>query len=366
MAVRKLLIITMFDHNNYGQKLQNYAVQELVRAEGLQPFTHVQTGRKRGGGIDWKLLAAYLAAPFGRGKGTRLMEKRKRRFREFVRENIAVAELSWEQLARSNGADYDVYLTGSDQVWNNFNGDRQVLQRNFLRFAPRQKRVCFAPSFGFEGDPQMFREDYVQGIEGFDMLSCRERAGCDIIRRLTGREAELLCDPSMMLPVERWDAFARVPGVALPKRYVVSFFLGAAPRGVPERIERYAGERGLRVVKLRHVDQPQYYDTTPDEFVYILRGAERVFTNSFHACVFSILYHRNLTVFRRGGGEAESNMFSRIETLLDTFGLEGCMDAERMDEPVDYSGVDAILARQREKGVSYLHAALERALAGQS
>src|SRR5699024_7327637 len=102
--------------------------------------------------------------------------------------------------------DYDFFVTGSDQVWNPFFTNSSSLY--FLTFAPRKKRIAYAPSFGISEVPDLLRENFTKWLSEIEHLSVREDAGADIIKQLTNRDSEVVADPTLLLTKESWLSIA--------------------------------------------------------------------------------------------------------------------------------------------------------------
>lgn len=150
-------------------------------------------------------------------------------------------------------------------------------------------------------------------------MSVREEDGQKIIRELTGRNAEILLDPTMLLPQNQWNALSKKPHKELPEHYVVCYFLGMIDKKYNKIIQDFAKKVKLPIIMLFDISYPDYYVFDPNEVLYCIKNAEYVLTDSFHGSVFSILFKKNFYVF--GRNEGKINMSSRLNTLLNTFDL---------------------------------------------
>ena len=114
-------------------------------------------------------------------------------------------------------------------------------------------------------------------------------------------------------------------------------------------IKNIANRYNLDVIYLCNNNFPEYYASGPDEFLYLIHHAKLVITDSFHACVFSILYKVPFYVFERVDDNVKMN--SRIETLLSKFKLENRLlkDYSSYDLSINYDNVDTILEKERKK-----------------
>lgn len=198
-----------------------------------------------------------------------------------------------------------------------------------------------------------------QCLSTFDAISVREEAAKRIVEENTGRtDVEVLIDPTMMLCPEDWDRVIKKPKDLTNKRYVVCYFLGTLTDEYRTAISQLAEREECTIVDLSNAES-SYYCCGPSEFVYLIKNAVYVCTDSFHASVFSILYNRPFVVFNRNG--KHNTMGSRIQTLLSTFHLEDARFTGIIDESYicrDYKEVNQIVENERQKALRFIRKAL--------
>ena len=191
-------------------------------------------------------------------------------------------------------------------------------------------------------------------------MSVREESGAGIIKELTGREAPVLIDPTLMLSKEKWLSVAQEAPARPRNQYLLTYFLGTVPRACRNQIKRIAEENDLEIVNLLDIGQTEHFLAGPGEFIDYFHSASIVVTDSFHGTVFSILMEKPFWVTDRMGNIAPIN--SRIDTLLSMFGLESRrFDQMKPDHDsfnIDYSYIPSALESEREKAVMYLREAL--------
>lgn len=383
----KFGIITLVS-DNYGNKYQNYAVEQL-----LSEYGEVETFRLDGlytappsAGIPLtqKLTPAYIrevliARPmyqydincvdrgilynniYAQRHSQELLDRKKRRsdaIADFSKDHLHISEkvLNYENTVDGFIEGYDYFICGSDQIWNPSYSTTSKLA--FCAFAP-EKTICLSPSFGVSSIPEYRKQEYAQWLKPLKSLSVRENAGQKIIRELTGRDAEILVDPTMALPIDKWNALCKKPSVQLPERYVLCYFLGRVDKSYRKRINDFAKKNGLPVVMLFDIFTPEYYMLNPAEVLYAIRNAEYVLTDSFHGTVFSILYHRNFYVFNRN--EGKSSMHSRLETLLDTFHFQDRLYTYKHQDLSEdrWNFVEEVLQKERSRTKQYLETSFQ-------
>lgn len=251
--------------------------------------------------------------------------------------------------------EYDYFVIGSDQVWNPYFAD---LEKLFLKFAPRAKRIAYAASISCPEIPSKDLQGFIDGINGMKAISVREQAGAELIEQLTGRKVEVVADPTMLVAAEKWREIARKPSwLKGDEQILTTYFLGKRPDDV---INRLADEYGLKVVNILDERVFEHYAVAPEEWLWLIDNARLMYTDSFHGTVFSILFRRPFVVAERIGDGCVNKMTSRIDTLLGKFGLEarrgtknnGYMIANPMS--MQYGDVEMVLADERAKAVGYL------------
>ena len=263
---------------------------------------------------------------------------------------------------------YDCFIVGSDQVWNtNFGSFKNSPDIYLAAFAPSSKRISYAASFGVNEINEEYLPMFQTELPKFKAVSVREQEGVHICEEL-GVNATTVLDPTMMLTAQEWDGIARNPDFVSDEPFIATYYLGGRSEKINRYIESIAGDR--RVINLEHEqvkpetkEDTAVYAAAPDEFVWLISHADCVLTDSFHASVFSILYHKPFVVYERLVNGKSSGMEGRLDTLLGTFGLEMCRgDINHPDgipPAVNWDSVEKILEEEREKSLAFLKRALE-------
>lgn len=252
--------------------------------------------------------------------------------------------------------EYDYFIAGSDQIWNPHWINGYV---EFLQFADKKKRISYSASFGVRGIPQEKRKDFSRYINGMEYISVREQAGAEIVKDLCRFDVPVLVDPTLLISKDEWSAIAERPWWLGKDRYLLVFFLGDLSEHESRECERIAKNYNLKIINLLDKNNLDCYTSSPEEFLYLIKNASIVFTDSFHATVFSIIMNTPFVNFNRKGME----MNSRIDTLLNLFGMNErrVIDGEqiRLDLfNVDFSNVEECLNIEREKSKNFLLKAL--------
>lgn len=293
-------------------------------------------------------------------KKYRVAELRGKRFINFKEKFIfSKVVMTFKELFKtpaSRWSDYDYILAGSDVVWA-YHRTINELKCFYLVWAEREKRINYAPSFGYSILPETNYEIHREGLSGFDRLSCREKEGCKIIERITGRKAQMVLDPTLLLDAEYWRAMSRKPSYPLPERYVLVYILSEFTPEYMEyvkAIQEMAG--GMPIINIYDPEIEELYVTDPAEFVYLIDHADFVCTNSFHGVAFSINLGKNFLAFGRNNGLA------KIESILKTMRLTNNVYSPSMKarpEEINYDAVNTRLNEMRESSMQYLRECLK-------
>jgi len=361
----KIGIVTLVGYSNYGNRLQNYALQQTLISLGHDcntiKFIPYKNIRKRN--IIFRYInyfrrqiikfLKHLINSF-RNKEYKVTEElRFNNFWKFSKKYINETK----EYDLSNGDDlrilnhYDYFIVGSDQVWNpNYINDPRI---SFLRFIPRPKRISYAASFGVMDLPESVKADFAKYLDDFKALSVREDRGAEIIEELLGIIVPVLPDPTLMLCKEKWLQVSNKQQNANTNKYILTYFLGKQPRKTYLIIDKIAKQNGFSVINLCSIKEKESYRNGPSEFIDLVHNCELLMTDSFHGSVFSIIFKKPFVVFDR------EDMNSRIATLLRTFHLESrhwvnISKNMNLFEMKYENIIDDILHIEQNKAIQYL------------
>lgn len=354
-------IITIYDPNpNYGNRLQNYAVQTVLSEMGLNVETisfqrDVLSGKRFLKLWLMRLSGYHLPGDLVYWKN---YPKKVQKFKEFNKKYIKSRKI--KDISDIGSADY--FVLGSDQVWNPEWYDDCELKKDmyFLTFAKPEQKVCFSPSFSVENIPAEWEPWFKKWLSTFPVLGTREDSGAKIIKDLTEREAEVTIDPTLMLSKEKWRNIAKAPQKMecedRSEKYILTYFLGGHSTEMDEILESYAGKiETENIYHMNDLNYPELYVADPSEFIYLIDHAQLVATDSFHACVFSFLFSKPFICFDRMG--TGNSMNSRMETLFKKFDLQRKYVNSGLENELlecDYENGYKALEAEREKLLTFL------------
>ena len=364
-------LITFHFAHHYGAQLQALATMRAICSLGhdceiidyrLPHTTRTNQLFKKSGSVRAMASDAHTAlhyAPF---------KRRFDRFEAFVAEEMALSPqryTSFEQL-REQPPEYDVYVAGSDQIWNPYIfSDKQFDPAFLLDFVKEGRRIAYAPSLGVPRLPEDKAAELKEFLAPFSALSVREKRGQVLLKEAAGRDARVVLDPTLLLNGEDWGKLANPNRRKGP--YILCYFVSDPGEAAPYALA-LSQKTGWPIVQLagarRKIDGARelVFDAGPREFLALFRDAAAVVTNSFHGAAFSLQFKKNFFT-SMSPKERREPTFSRIYSLLSRLGcadrIIGLDTTAPLEAEMDYDRVYARLEEARADSLAYLKAALE-------
>lgn len=331
----KAAILTWCDNNgptNYGQILQCYAMQYLVRKKGYEPIV-VQYRRKDSRDLfqhsfsNRSIIGRFLNEKYEAYYNLKVVEKgdspRIRLFKEFIKKYIPLSPPCYtKKMVEEMTKNCQILICGSDQIWNPIWFDPVW----FLDFGrPDQKRIAYAPS-GIFYETTEFVECYkkmAKLIRRLDIVSVREQIGADILKKYIKKNITVKKDPTLLLGQNHWDQVADQR--LIKGNYIFCYLVGSiSPYQLilRELKKRYDAQKIVyipsnMVEERGFVEFEKYENAGPAQFISLIKYAKAVCTDSFHGTVMAIQYNipfYNVSRIHKGT-EAFSGR-ERIENIL--------------------------------------------------
>lgn len=370
----RIAVITFFQsHDNYGQLLQCYALQQVLRGLGHRPylirygfhydFFHWMKKKNlltKSGRSETRHQLKLLIHPVKDAHDRGFDEFRKKHLVKSIRCYNSLAEL------QRNPPKAECYIAGSDQVWAQLlsDDDNRVF---FLDFGHETvKRVSYAPSFAVKDYPDDLKGKLAEQLSRFDSISVRECSGVRICQEL-GFKATLVLDPTLLLVANHYKKLVEKPKSA---HYCFVYHVNvlSSEELYWNRFSEYNNKKGLLSVasfanpkygeNMEFLEDAQYVYPTIESWLGLIEGAEYVLTSSFHGVVFSLLFHKPFVVCLRKESQFAGN--DRVVTLLEGVGLTDRimrLDAkaeEMVSNPIDWERVDTFLNQCRNESMAFL------------
>lgn len=377
-------MLTMQRSLNYGAVLQAYALQQSICRFGfhceildlLRPVHKGYRSSPRSAPLPPYCNTSGISRPSKKlqikGHVRRLLDmlidqRRRQRFRQFDKEYLTYSRNSFQCVddLYSASLDYDAYVTGSDQVWNpTYPYSPEPYFLTFVRFGI--KRIAYAPSFGVSQLDAGVHDQYRAWLNGIYRLSVRERHGAAIIKELTGRQAEVVLDPTLLLTESDWRMMAKNPKTREP--YIFCYQLGEIP-GIMTLCRHLQSQTGFHIYRLgNHVRYPVLgvngiVNAGPQEFLGWIKNAAVVVTDSFHGTVLSVNMRKPFYIIP-GPVRGRNSRNSRLESMLEILDLKERLWTPDLPLPsalnlnFDYSNSERLLLSERVKSLRFLRDAI--------
>jgi len=306
---------------NYGSALQAYALQKKVESLGfdaeLVDYYYPNQFHCAGQNVAYfpprkmsRLLTLYLMGKIllllglKRQKAKEAIQRYElqKSFRKFYNKCFKLSRYFGDvESLKQDCPSYDIYMTGSDQVWNPrfIVGDDNFL----LGFAPEDKpKVSYASSFSSRRIDSNSEDLYRSLLNRYSFISVREKSGVDIVGELTGKNADVVCDPTLLLNKEEWLDLCPLKSLMKDKfllLYIQSYSYDPYPN-IVTFTRKLAEKMGLKVAVLMglkegsEIEGATYFETVgPLEFLQLFRDASFVVTTSFHGTAFALNFQKD-------------------------------------------------------------------------
>ena len=371
-------IITLLS-DNYGAVLQAYALAKAVENNGVQPeIIHYNDKNRITYGMSTKRKVLHLGRKgityllTGNGKHNKL-----ERFRRTHLPLSSHRYTTHTELA-ANPPSYDVYMAGSDQIWN---PDLFVFDYSyFLPFAPEgAKKISYASSFGKASFAGKYATKCGKMLREFRHVSVRETSGVPIVKMLCGKDATVCLDPTFLLTKEQWmPLIENYQGKYKDKRYIVMYVMPgdtAVTDAMEQTAQILSARTGCPIIRLGQHElellKRSRKECDPacglEAFLYLFANAEHVVTNSFHGTAVSLIFEKRVYVPINSKLEGNKTLHERIKSLV------GLLDIPEIFLPCDGISEDTVptvwpyedrayaarLQQEREKSLTYLRKSLE-------
>ncbi|WP_197017721.1 polysaccharide pyruvyl transferase family protein [Tenacibaculum sp. 47A_GOM-205m] len=320
----KIKTITCHEVYNHGASLQEYALLQFLNTKGHQSEAlHYKPEYLSGHFKLWTvsnpkfnlpiLKQAYLLAKLPQ----RLKNlARKKKFDEFAKRYIPTDSVLYKTNhdLKQNLPDADVFICGSDQIWNSFfqNGKDPAF---YLNFVPNTKlKIAYAASFAIDELEEDIKPLVKENVSRLDAVGVREISGVRILKDLGLTNAVQVLDPVFLLDRAHWNKFMS----PIKEDYIFVYDFDSNPtiKEVALCLKKLNGWKIYSVNQnIDYADKVYWYDG-PEKFLSLVSQSQMNITNSFHSTAFSIIFEKQLVVVNR-----EEKINTRMRDLLSLFNL---------------------------------------------
>ncbi len=367
----KINVITLHRARNYGSLLQTLATQNILESKGYEteiidyyPERYTSFGllkRLKNKSPKFKknpifLLAARIIISFS-------YIKKKLVFDKFLKKYINMTPVTYrtEDDLLKNCPDGDAYCTGSDQVWNS-HWNEGIDSPLYLSFVPE---TCYKFSYAASIGKTNLHDDEIKMIKPYfkqyNHITVREKDGVDIMSSMGIDDVLQVLDPTLLFKADIWNKYTS--DRFKDKKYIVTYNLHHDKR-IDDYAEKIAQKYGLKVYNISY----NWHDIirkgslkwcpTVEEFLGLIRDAQYVVADSFHATVFSLVFEKKFMIIYPE--EASSRLRSILDLLnLQCRGKDEMPEIEDIEADIEYENVNEILDRERQKVNNYLDNVLD-------
>lgn len=366
-------VLTLPLHNNFGGILQAYALQKVLKKQGHKS-TLIDLQRYVSIGPWYKRYPIYIKRGINRyilGKDiivkadveqNRVPKTIAKYTEPFIEKHIR--RVYTKDFSNIREKDFNVLIVGSDQIWRPKYFYSKI-ENAYLDFAKewKIKRITYAASFGTE--EWEYTEEQTNNcatlLKKFNAVSVRESSAVQLCNDNFGVKAEHVLDPTMLLCKEDYIKLFKDYNTAQSDGNLFCYILdeGEEKKSI---IDFIAKEKGLKPFyvnsRYEELDAPleERIQQPVEKWLRAFYDAEFVITDSFHACVFSIIFNKPFIVY----GNRERGL-ARFKSLLSIFGLEERIVSTKeesikaISEPIDWERVNEVHRQWKEKSMSFLN-----------
>lgn len=384
--MNKIGIITLYYKNdNYGGVAQAYALNKYLSNLGLNSELITYKKEKNNLKLTTKNKSARIILKRARKKIINMilkepiekicnkkyeieLQKRKEKLENF-RNNIKHSELYDIRNIRQIEGKYDYYVTGSDQTWNPGCVD-DAFVFNFLN--ENDKIISYASSVAVEEFSENYKNFMTNALKKYNYISVREEKSKEKLQEITAKNIEWVVDPTMLIDKKEWNQLSNKR--VIKEKYIFSYILGDSIKQ-RNKVKKFAKKMGLKLVTIPFIKNGcnfkykiedfkygdyQMIDISFEDFLSLIKYAEYVITDSFHAVSFSYIFEKDFFVINRSSVISTN---SRIESILKIFQLEDRLikhgEIPMDTKTIDYSRVNENSKYMINKSKEFLNKALE-------
>ena len=347
------ILINTFTTNNLGQRLQNYALQEVLKKYGQVYTLYHKVGERRDGIEKFLAKCKHFV---GNNILTLLSCKRtarKKNFKHFDKKITFESKIDASNELKINEY-YDYIVFGSDQIWNS---EFSPIKLYLYSQIDKEKKIAYAASVGKSTLTELDKHLFEKNLDNFKAVSVREKTAENLLQPLTHNKIQTLLDPTFLLSSTDWQKVERAPKIKPSKRYIFLYMLGNISSRYREFINNISKKYDLEIVDV-FSKKSKYSSCGPAEFLYLIRNSSIVMADSFHAIVFSIINRRPFIHLEREDNVI--SMSSRMENLERIFNTKfSTLDDVNIDDENDLfsfklQNVDKLLEVEQRKAHEFL------------
>lgn len=367
---KKIGIVTWKGWGNFGTSLQSYALHKKLENLGYNAYfiDYFPSNLNLRYSLRFVIKRIYSIL------GIDIFRNRRRLnykcFRKFNQEYYNTVYIYNNQVYQQLLNSTDVFVTGSDQIWNAWHEYNPFY---FLNFVIKQKKVAYASSMGTSNFPDKYVLEISKHLSQFQHIGVREKSSVNYLNTLLNRNDIInVLDPTFLLTPIEWSELSQETccSISLKSPYIFCYLIGQNENYIKQLEIIQTKTRIERIIIIPAAENPDFVvhnaevanNIGPKEFIWLLMNAAYVCTDSFHATALSINFSKDFVEFLRFTDKDPKSQNSRIYDLLEHYALSYKLYSSTDDrwlKTVDYSKVNQILSADREASLKYLINSIE-------
>ena len=352
--MNKIGIFTLQDDDNFGNRLQNYALQKVLKKLQCEVYSFKNYRRTNFSNSYFKnrlllfLLKLKIKISHLKKYKRYILFKKFNKYIQFYEKDITYCNYKKEF------EKFDYIIVGSDQVWNY--DMLRLSEIDLLKNISPNKRISYAASIGLNTLNAEAKKKFQKELSNFKGISVRETTAKDMLDKLYINKNILVnVDPTLLLSKTEWNKLSCKSLKRVNFKYVLCYFLGEISDNLNKKINEFCIDNQCNIINLLD-RKSSYYNCGPSEFLYLVEHANLIITDSFHCCVFSIIFDKPFIVCNRK--DKLMNISSRIDNLLKLTNLENRKYNDKISLQnyikINCQNAKKIIEQEKIKSLNYL------------
>lgn len=296
-----IVTVYAFSQYNYGNRLQNFALSKKIKELGFKPVNVYFANLNF---LKYPIRRFYKRIKF------RLKDKRYNKIRHIdIKSHIKETWIVNETSTINKIFKFKKILYGGDQVWGCDSKSFALRLGNYCVNTTEIEKCSYSASLGIYSDDDNVKETFSRSLSNFSHVSVREKEAANYLAKL-GIKVSLVCDPVFLYNAKDWQFFIKkYSSISIPKqKYVFCYCL--------DHKNRQKLDTDINVIDVLEAES-KYSKINYFDFIKLLLNSEYVFTDSYHAILFSIIFNKKFVLYLREGTSAGLTRFKSIFDILD-------------------------------------------------
>lgn len=365
--MKKLGILTFSYGSNYGGTLQCVGLYKFIKKNFDKEVEIINFIPKNKYSLkDLYLLGAVNYRRISLKKliiKIKYVQKTIKKFDIFRKKEMKITQILTEKNISSKISDYKTVIVGSDQVWNATGSVRDIY---FLKNIQNIIKISYAACSGSDYYNEEDKQRLAFAISDFNYISVRNNHTYNFVKRLTNKNSEIVCDPSILHDYKEY-----LNNKKPKEKYILTYILGSEINGghrkVLEEIKKKVGNIKIIAVGIAYAGSGSlqiypwadevFYDASPEDWLNLINNAEFIYTDSYHGVLFSMKFHKKFLAYYSEKARASrfidlAERYQVGDWIVNT--LDELDEKKSLEKEIDYIKIDKLLNVHREYSINFL------------